>query len=137
MAPSSTAPTSQIQAKLNAVTQAPQPKITGAIVTEDQNSVVLKAGDAVIEIPVQHVLGRVQTGGDHEFTLAPDAQILVSAAVSAKAGFIGNNVFGALVPYFLADNCNCNCNCGGSSSIGKVTASTDIAKPFTGGAREQ
>ena len=130
---------SSVDAKLNAVTQPPQPKITGAIVAEDANSLTVKSGDAVIEIPTRHILGRVAVGSSHELTLAPDAQILVSTVVSANSGFVGNNVFGALLPHFLADNCNCNCNCsgGGSEGGGKIAASPEISKPFTGGARNR
>jgi hypothetical protein len=124
---------STIAGKLAAVTSPPQPKVTGTLVQDGQDSVIIRAGDALIEVPTQHIQSRAQVGTDHELALTQDAQILVSTVVSAKSGFVGNNVFGSLIPHLLTDNCNCNCNCGGGSV--SAAASSEITRPFTGGAR--
>jgi hypothetical protein len=81
-----------------------------------------------VEVPTQHIVTRNNVGSDVELTLAHDAHILVTAAVSASSGFVGNNVFGSLIPHFLSDNCG-----GGGGSI----ASEEISRPFTGGSRNR
>lgn len=90
----------------------PEPKLVGKIVSEAEDGVVVQAGECVVEIARHHIADRTYKGDLVELTLKGDAEVLVSTAVSVQKGFVGDNVFGALLPGILACNCNCNCNCG-------------------------
>lgn len=113
------------------------PKLTGELVGEDQDSIVLKAADALIEVPTTDIVERSGTGRENEveLTLAADARLVVSTVVKVDKGFVGSNVFGPLVPGVLADNCNCNCNCSTIQDTAASVEASRLRRPFTGGAR--
>ena len=72
---------------------------------------MIQAGNCIVEVPTRHVAERGGKGHELELILTADAEVLVSTVVSVRKGFVSDNVFGALVPGILANNCNCNCNC--------------------------
>lgn len=129
---------SSFESRVSAALQTGGPTLAGRLISEDESSLVLKAGDALIEVGVGHVVERnAGPGGDIELTLAPDAQLMVSTLVTVDQGFVGSNVFGPLVPGVLADNCNCNCNCGSVENTVRSTEATRLRRPFSGGSRER
>jgi hypothetical protein len=104
------------------------------VVGESDSSIVIKAADAIIEVQTGDITKRTSVGQDEvELSLAADANLLVSAVVSVKKGFIGSDIFGPLVPGVLADNCNCICNCGTIAETATATAASELRHPFTGG----
>jgi len=90
--------------------------VVGELLGEDAHSVRVRAGGAIVEIPRRHVAQVRESAHGLEFVLEKNAVVVVSAVVSAKKGFLVDDVFGELSPNLCADNCNCNCNCGGSSN---------------------
>lgn len=131
-----TNPTS-LDNRMAAALKPASPKLTGELVGEDQDSIVLKAADALIEVPTTDIVERSGTGRENEveLTLAADARLVVSTVVKVDKGFVGSNVFGPLVPGVLADNCNCNCNCSTIQDTAASVEASRLRRPFTGGAR--
>ena len=97
--------------------QALQPlaSLLGEILTENDNVVRVRAAGAILEIPRQHIAEKREREGVAELVLTKDAVVVVSTVVSAKKGFIADDVFGALGSVLAGDNCNCNCNCNGGN----------------------
>ncbi|MFI7108078.1 hypothetical protein ACIBK9_17330 [Nonomuraea sp. NPDC050227] len=125
---------SGIDAALSAAREDAQPRVQGKIIAESEDSLVIRAADAIIEIPMRFVKLRKERGGDnHEVVLAEDAEIVVGTIVSVKEGFIGDDVFGPLTPGVLADNCNCNCNCSSTTATVSEEAASQLRSPFVGG----
>jgi hypothetical protein len=123
------------QARIAAGLETAGPRISGRVVSETDDSIVIKAEDAIIEIGKHHVSNRAERSkGDVELTLTPDATMLVSTVVSVEKGFVGSNIFGPLVPSVLADNCNCNCNCSSIQSTASVEEFSRLRRPFSGSA---
>lgn len=128
---------SSFETRVAAAMETAGPKVTGQLVSEDTNSIVLKAADAIIEVATGDITERSGSGrgNEVELTLTATARLIVSTVVTVDKGFVGSNVFGPLVPDIVGDNCNCNCNC---SSIQDTAASVEasrLRRPFTGGAR--
>ena len=127
-------PKSDIDRKLESAREGAQPKLRGTVVSENDDSVVLKASDAIIEIPVRSITQRLEKqGGEIEVILAEDAEIVVGTVVSVKNGFVGDDVFGPLTPGLLAGNCNCNCNCSSISETVSSEEKSQLRSPFVGG----
>jgi hypothetical protein len=142
--------------KVEALRKGPEPRLTGKILVDADDGVIMQAGGCIIEIPRQSILQRAEKreeGEETELVLDKDAEIVVSLLISAEKGFVADNVFGALVPSFLDSNCNCNCvgsncncNCGGGGGGGSVEQIEPVnptgsgffggfRRPFTGGAK--
>jgi hypothetical protein len=127
-----------------------QPRLTGTVVSEGSDGMVLQVGGTIVEIARRHIAELAPKGTEVELTLNSDAEILVSTPVSMEKGFIVDNVFGVLLPGIRADACNCNCNCPSGncncncncserqflleSEPGLATTQA-FRRPFTGGAR--
>ena len=112
---------SEVEKKVEALRD--RPTVTGKVVTESADSVVLRVGGVLVEAPARSVAARADAAGaagEVTLTLNPDAEVLVSSVVPASGGLVGGNVFAATRPGLRADasncNCNCNCNCDGVSS---------------------
>jgi hypothetical protein len=112
---------SDIEKKVNALRD--QPTLVGKVVTESTDSVVLRVGGNLVEVPTQYIAARADPGGtagEVELTISPDAEVLVSSVVPVSGGLVSGNIFAGLRPGLMADagncNCNCNCNCDGVSS---------------------
>jgi hypothetical protein len=88
-----------------------RPRLTGEILEESAEALVVRAGGCIVEIPLRSVADRIGTRDHVQLSLRENAEILVSTIVSAQEGFVVENVFGALNQGIFADNCNCNCNC--------------------------
>ena len=97
-----------------------QPRLTGKVLNEADDAVVLQVGGCVVEIPPRHIAERTPKGDQVELTLSGDAKILVTTSVSVQKGFLADDVFGELNRAIVAEDgncaCNCNCNCGGDQS---------------------
>ena len=107
---------SEVEKKLEALRD--RPTVTGKVVAESADSVVLRVGGVLVEAPTRSVAARADAGaaaggaGKATLTLNPDAEVLVSSVVPVGGGLVGGNVFAAAGPAVLrADACNCNCNC--------------------------
>lgn len=126
-----------------------RPRVTGKILIEADDGVVLQVGGCVVEIPRRHIVEQTPKADQVELTLSGDAEILVSTAVSVQKGFVADNVFGALVRDLQADACNCNCNCSSGNcncncncnermfavESPAVMTTRVFRRPFTGGAK--
>ena len=100
-----------------------QPRLTGKVLSEADDTVLLQAGGCVVEIPPRHITERTPKGDLVELTLSCQAEVLVSTPVSVQKGFLADNVFGAILPILEAGGCglcacnNCRCNCNVHSSL--------------------
>ena len=132
--------------RLQVLQDSAKPRIRGRIVGDSGDFVTVEGSGCTIDVPLKHVQGRREIGNDqHEFVLADDAELVVSLLVSAKRGFVSDNVFGALADGgVLGDNCNCNCsggncncNCSGGNggSLESLERTQAFRRPFEGGAR--
>ncbi len=111
-----------VDAKIGALLEYAKPRLVGKLVGQGNDHVAIQSGGSVMEVPRKAILHHEEHDGQISLTLADDAQIVVSTVVSAKKGFIADNVFGGLGAFMNSDNCNCNCsggncncNCGGGS----------------------
>ena len=94
----------------------PLPSIKGEVIADEPDVVRIRSGGAILEIPRRFVSAERRDGSSaRELTVAPDALIVVSMVVSVSKGFLADDVFGALSPSLMANNCNCNCNCESSN----------------------
>ena len=109
---------SEVEKKLEALRD--RPTVTGKVVAESADSVVLRVGGVLVEAPTRSVAARADAAagaaaggaGEATLTLNPDAEVLVSSVVPVGGGLVGGNVFAAAGPAVLrADASNCNCNC--------------------------
>ncbi len=126
---------SSFETRMAAALEPVGPKLTGQVVSEDADSIVLKAADAIIEVAITDIAHRSGSGREDEveLTLTATARLIVSTVVTVDKGFVGSNVFGPLVPGVLADNCNCNCNCGSIQETAASAEASRLRRPFTGG----
>ncbi len=137
-------------AKLDALRKGPEPRIAGKLISDEDDALVIQAGGCVIEVPRRAIVKRNDKASEGvELVLEREAEVVVSLLVSAKQGFVTDNVFGALSPSLVGENCNCNCsggncncNCsgGGGEKVALESGAGQIAlegfrRPFTGGAR--
>jgi hypothetical protein len=113
---------SSVDAKIEALARQARPHLRGRVVSQSADHVALQSGGSVVEVPRKAIVSQQESEGDMEIILAPDAEIIVSMAVSVQKGFLADDVFGILSPAVMADNCNCNCsggncNCNCSSDM--------------------
>ncbi len=89
------------------------PVVSGEAVEHTADSLIVRTGGCVVELPHSCIESQRESGTTVELTLKENAEVLVSCLVPVGHGFIEDNVFGGLLGgLFAACNCNCNCNCG-------------------------
>ena len=117
-----------------------QPTVTGRVVTESADSVVLRVGGALVEVPTRSIASRAAAAGaaagaaaaapgEITLTLAPDAQVLVSSVVPVGGGLVSGNVFAGLRSGPMASNCNCNCNVASGVSAQVAPFAAAVPRP--------
>jgi hypothetical protein len=120
------------------------PHVKGRKVEETNDTMVLQSGGAIVEVPKSAIKKEEAVGDQIVLTLEEDAELLVGTMVSAKHGFLEDNVFGDIAPGLWGDNCNCNCpsgNCNCNCNVvlqpvGDLGAQPGVFRtPFTGVAR--
>lgn len=134
--------------RLQVLQDTAKPRIKGRIISDSGDYVTVEGNGCTVDIPLKHVQGRREIGKEQfELVLSDDAELVISMLVSAKRGFVSDNVFGSLTDGgVLADNCNCNCNggncncnCsgggGGGGSVQAIEPIQPFRRPFEGGAR--
>ena len=101
----------------------PLPKVSGKVVAETEESLVISSGLRLLEIPLGSIARKTEEEDADgnvavDLALERDAEIIQSSlvAVDAPKDILSGDIFEIISVDVVGCNCNCNCNCGSGSN---------------------
>jgi hypothetical protein len=99
---------------VDALTKRPTPKLKGAVVSEEEDNLVIKTAVGVFRVGRASIVKEEKTDEGMEFTLEPDSKLIRESLIdlAASVGAVTPEVFGPRgMGGIVAKDCDCRCLC--------------------------